>query len=67
MNNYMNMPIPNPYFFNPNLIQEIKELETKVYKLEKEIDYIKTQLNNNNIQETTTYTNTYQSQKYNMM
>lgn len=68
MNNYMNMPYPNPFFINPNIISEIKNLENKIDSLEKEIDYIKSKLLNQNQQsEINTYTNTYQTQTYNMM
>ncbi len=75
MNNtdpYMNMPFPN--HFPPNNNQEIRNLENRIYQLEREVNRLKTKVarienaipiptpyNENN------YTSNYNPNGYNMM
>lgn len=68
MNNYMNIPYPNPYYINSNLNQDIKNIESRIYNLEKEIDILKNKINTlMQNKENNKINNYYEPQSYNMM
>ncbi len=64
---------PNPIFPNFNFIQDIRNLENRVSNLEREVNRLRNRVNRLESNhpmprvDETSYTNTYQSQGYNMM
>lgn len=66
MPNYLPFPGLNPYP-NQEYSQELRNLENRITNLEREVNRINNKLNRITNNYNDSYTNNYQSQRYNMM